>query len=327
MWPAPPPPDRPGVPRVVFLDRATVRATFRAPSLPHEWVEHAETAPSDVVARLTGATIAIVNKVRLTRDVIDALPALRMIAVAATGVDNVELDACRARGITVTNVRRYATTSVPEHALALILALQRNLFALASDVREGAWGRASTFCLLDRELFDLAGSTLGVIGWGALGQATGALGRALGMHVLVAERRGAAVREGRVAFEEVLERSDVVTLHAPLTPETRGLIGAAELARMKRSAILVNTARGGLVEERALVDALDRGQLRGAGFDVLESEPPRDGTPLLALAGRPNVIITPHVGWASAQSMQRLADRVVDNVDAWMRGAPLDAIV
>jgi len=307
---------------IVFLDRDTLRAELRAPSFAHRWVDYGETRPEEVFERLRGATVAVTNKVPLREEVLARLPSLKLVAVAATGTDNVDLDYCRRRGIGVVNVRGYARTTVPEHVLTLVLALRRNLFAYREDVRRGAWERAPHFTLLTHEIRDLHGSTLGVIGYGTLGRAVAGLGAALGMRVLAAEHKGAkVVRGGRVAFEEVLSESDVLTLHVPLNEGTRGLVGRAELGRMKRTAILINCARGGVVDEAALASALLEGRIAGAGVDVLSVEPPRAGAgggrnPLLEL-DLTNLIVTPHVAWASREAMQALADQLTDNIEAF----------
>ncbi|WP_230976839.1 D-2-hydroxyacid dehydrogenase [Pseudothauera rhizosphaerae] len=307
---------------IVCLERDAVGARFRAPDLPHRWIEYPATEQADVAERLAGAQVAIINKLRLGEAELAALPDLRMVAVAATGADNIDLAACRARGIVVSNVRGYAVDSVPEHALLLMLALRRRLLDYVADVRAGRWARCENFSFFDHPIVDLAGSTLGIVGHGGLGQGVARLGTAFGMRVLLAERRGAAVpRSGHTAFDEVLAQADVLSLHCPLDDATRGLIGAAELARMRPSAILVNTSRGGLVDEAALADALRAGRLAGAATDVLSAEPPRDGNPLLA-PDIPNLIVTPHVAWASAQAMQRLADQVIANIEAYAAGAP-----
>jgi glycerate dehydrogenase len=301
--------------KIVFLDRSTLKANIRQPAFEHEWVDYAETLPGEVFERLRGATIAITNKVALREKDLSRLPDLKLIAVAATGVDIIDLDYCRRHDITVSNVRNYARRSVPEHVLMLILALRRSLLAYHDDLRRGAWAAASQFCLLDHEIRDLYGSTLGIIGYGALGQAVEKLARALGMRVLISEHKGTtAVRANRTSFEEVLRESDQISLHCPLIEATRNMIGAAELREMKRHALLINTARGGLVDEAALAEALRNGLIAGAGFDVLSSEPPREGNPLLEL-NLPNFIITPHVAWASREAMQTLADQLIDNIE------------
>lgn len=305
--------------RIVFLDRSTLRAKLRPPAFAHEWRDYEATRADEVVERLRGATIAVVNKVKLDAGQLAELPALRLIAVAATGTDNLDLESCRARGISVSNVRGYAIRSVPEHVLMLMLALRRNLLSYRADLGAGAWQRAEQFCLLTHPIRDLHESRLGIIGYGALGQAVERIARGVGLRILVAERKGAKdVRDGRTPFTEVLDSSDIITLHAPLTPETQSFIGAAELASMKTGALLINCARGGLVDEAALIAALRTGRLGGAGVDVLSREPPREGNALLEL-DLPNLIITPHVAWASLQAMQSLADQLIDNIEAFIK--------
>jgi glycerate dehydrogenase len=312
--------------KIVFLDRDSLIADVPRPDFPHDWREFAATAPGEVVARLQGATIAITNKVPLRAADIAQLPELQMVAVAATGTDNVDLVACRERGILVANIRDYSVVSVPEHAFALILALRRNLLAYRADVEAGRWEQSSRFCLLDHPVTDLAGSRLGVVGYGALGRRVAQIGRAFGMQVCVASRT--PVDEPEVAFmpvDELLRSCDVVSLHLPLTDQTRHMIGARELATMKRSALLINTARGGLVDEAALAEALAGGVIAGAGFDVLGKEPPAADNPLLRLR-LPNFILTPHTAWASAGAMQTLANMLVENIEAFAAGRPRNVV-
>lgn len=305
---------------IVFLERNTFNVPFRKPAFAHEWSEFGETPPGEVVERLALATIAICNKLPLRAETLAQLPKLKLIAVAATGVDNVDLAYCRGHNIAVCNTRGYAVNSLPEHALMLMLALRRNLIAYRNDVKAGRWHEAKQFCLLDHPIGDLRGATLGIVGYGTLGKSTAQLGRAIGMEVLVAEHK-----DGRAGFLEVLRRSDVLSLHCPLTEETKNLIGAEELAQMKPDAILINTARGGLIDDHALIDALKNGRLAGAGIDVLRNEPPRDGNPLLEV-DLPNLIVTPHTAWASRQAMQTLADQLVDNLEAFVRGSPQNLV-
>jgi len=313
--------------RIVFLDRDSIRADVRRPAFEHEWVDYPHTDPQDVAARLASATIAISNKVPVMGDAISGSPALRMIAVCATGTNNVDLEACRAGGIVVSNIRDYATHTVPEHVFMLMLALKRNLLAYRAALQGGAWQRAEQFCLMDYPIEDLHGATLGIVGGGALGSAVRRLAEAFGMRVLLAERKGQDTpRAGYMPFGTVLAESDVITLHLPLTPATRHLIGAAEIARMKASAILINTARGGLVDENALAAALRERRIAGAAFDVLTEEPPRHGNPLLGL-NLPNFILTPHNAWASRAAMQAMADQLVDNLEAFVGGAPRNRVV
>ena len=312
--------------RIVFLDRDSLIANVRPPAFAHAWQDHAATAEQEVVGRLQGATVAITNKVPLRAAAIAQLPDLKMVAIAATGSDNVDLAACRERGIVVSNIRNYSTVSVPEHCFALLLALRRNLRAYIADVEAGQWERSTRFCLLDHPIGDLAGSRLGIVGYGALGKQVAHLARAFGMEVC-ATSRSPIGDSGVIQLEldEMLRTSSVVSLHLPLTEQTRHLIGARELGLMRRDALLINTARGGLVDEAALAEALQAGQIAGAGFDVLSKEPPLPDNPLLRLR-LPNFILTPHVAWASGGAMQRLADMLVDNIEAWESGRPLNTL-
>jgi glycerate dehydrogenase len=308
--------------RVVFLDRASLQAEVRRPSFPHTWQEYPASAVSELPQKLREATVAITNKVPLRADTLKMLPDLKMIAVAATGYDVIDIDYCRANDIAVSNIRNYAVHTVPEHAFALILALRRNLFAYRDDVANGRWQQVDQFCFFDHPIRDMFGATLGIIGEGALGQATAKIARGFGMKVLFADHPPPKMPDVQFTpFDQVLAESDVISLHAPLTPDTRNLIGAKELRKMKRTAILINTSRGGLVDEQALVDALTQGVIAGAGFDVLTKEPPKDGNPLLDLR-LPNFILTPHVAWASDGAMQFLADQLIDNIEAFVAGKP-----
>jgi glycerate dehydrogenase len=272
------------------------------------------------------ASIAITNKAPITRAVLAAAPKLRLVAVAATGVNNVDLDACRERGVAVCNIRGYAERTVPEHVFMLLLALRRNLIAWRRSLREGAWQRAGQFCLFDHEIHDLAGSTLGLIGHGSIGRGVQRLAEAFGMRVLLAAHKGAAAcRPGYTPFDEVLATADHLSLHTPLTEATRGLIGARELGLMKRSAVLINCARGGVVDEAALVSALTTRRIAGAALDVLAEEPPQQGNPLLDL-DLPNLILTPHVAWSSREAMQALGEQLIANIEAFVTGRPVNLV-
>jgi glycerate dehydrogenase len=315
--------------RSIFLDRNTFADSVRFPAsrLPEShWWEYPRTAPGELLAHADGAEVIVTNKVRLPGEVLEKLPSLKLIAVAATGVDNIDLGAARRLGIGVCNVRGYAAHTVPEHVFALLFALRRHLIDYDRAVRNGDWSRAEAFCLHTWPIQDLAGSTLGIIGGGTLGQGVAHIAQAFGMRVLIAERRGAAVHAGRVSFDEVLSESDALTLHVPLTADTRDLISVAELACMKPTAVLINTARGGVVDEAALRDALRDRRIAGAALDVLAHEPPPADHPLLA-AQLPNLIITPHIAWASHQAQQKLADEVVENIAAFLRGERRNRVV
>jgi glycerate dehydrogenase len=311
---------------IVFLERNTFNVSFRKPDFPHEWIDYGETSVNQVLGRLREATIVICNKLPLRANVLSQLAGLRLIAVAATGVDNIDLDYCRMHQIVVCNTRGYAVNSLPEHALMLMLALRRNLISYREDIRRKRWHDAAQFCLLNHPISDLKTTTLGVVGYGTLGRAMAELASAIGMKVLIAERKNAdGVRDGRTSFDDVLRLSDVVSLHCPLTEETRNLIGAEEISQMKKDAILINTARGGLVDDIALLAALQASRLAGAGIDVLRVEPPHEGN-LLVDADLPNLLVTPHNAWASRQAMQTLADQLVDNLEAFIRGEPRNLI-
>ncbi|MEF8724485.1 D-2-hydroxyacid dehydrogenase [Candidatus Accumulibacter phosphatis] len=311
--------------RIVYLERDSIIAEVRRPDFPHHWAEHAKTLQGEVKERLAGATIAIVNKLRIDAELIAALPALQMVAVAATGANNIDLEACRVRGIVVSNIRGYAAHTVPEHVLAMLLALSRNIFAYRQAVADGSWQRAEQFCFFDYPIRDLHGATLALIGSGNLGSGVARLAAAFGMRVLRSERKDAlSVRPGYTLFAEALRQADAVSLHCPLSAETSKLIGESELRSMKPSALLINTARGGLVDESALARALQEGWIAGAGFDVLSVEPPRNGNPLLApeLLALPNFMLTPHIAWASQPAMQALAEQLISNLEAFARGEP-----
>ena len=315
--------------RIVQLEGESLIADVRRPAFVHEWVEHAKTSSSQVIERLARATIAITNKVPINAAAIAALPDLKMIAISATGTNNVDLNACRGRGIVVSNIRGYAEHTVPEHVMALLLALSRNLVAWRETLQAGGWQRAEQFCLFDHPIRDLHGATLGLIGSGTLGNGVARLAEAFGMRVLRADRKGAAVvRPGYTAFADVLATADAISLHCPLTAETQNLIGEAELKAMKPSALLINTARGSIVDEAVLMRALKEGWIGGAGFDVLTTEPPPADHPMLdpALLALPNFLLTPHVAWSSRPAMQTLADQLIDNIEAFVAGAPKNRV-
>jgi glycerate dehydrogenase len=315
--------------KIVFLDRETLapQITLKRPAFAHELVEYDRTAPDQVASRLQGASIAITNKVAITADVLAQCPDLKLIAVAATGTDVIDKAACAKHGVVVSNIRGYAVNTVPEHTFALMLALRRNLVAYRDDVLEGEWQKSGQFCFFNHPIRDLGGATLGIIGEGVLGQRVAEIARVLGMKPIFAAHKG---RDGMgplyTPWDEMLATSDVITIHSPLTPHTRGMLSTAEFRAMKKKPLIINTARGGLVDEAALVEALDEGWISGAGFDVLSTEPPSADNPLMRAAGRPNVIVTPHVAWASDEAQQSLADQLMDNVAAFVAGSPVNVV-
>jgi glycerate dehydrogenase len=308
-------------PLIVFLDEASFPDGVRIapPAAAHRWTGYARTAEADVAARIAPARVVITNKVRVGAAAMDAASDLGLIAVAATGMDNVDLAAAEARGIAVRNVTGYAMTSVAEHALMLMLALARRIEPHRAAVLDGQWSASPQFCVFAAPMRDLSGLRLGLIGAGAIASALAERAKAFGMDVVLAERRGAAhVRPGRVSYETVLATSDILSLHCPLTPETRGLFDAAAFAAMKPGVIVINTARGALIDEAALEAALEAGMVGGAGLDVAPAEPPPANAPILRLAARPDVIVTPHVAWASAGAMRALADQVTANIQGFL---------
>jgi glycerate dehydrogenase len=315
--------------KIVFLDRATIapQITLRKPAFDHELIEYERTLPDEIVARLAGASIAIVNKVALPGEALARVPSLRLIAVAATGTDCVDKSYCQRNGVAVTNIRGYAANTVPEHTFALILALRRNLVAYRDDVLAGEWQKAAQFCFFHHPIRDLAGARLGIIGEGVLGQRVADLARAFGMVPSFAAHKGVqGLGPLYTPWHEVLETSDIITLHSPLTPQTRGMLAMPEFQAMKRRPLIVNTARGGLVDENDLVRALDAGLIAGAGFDVAAEEPPSMESPLMRVANRANVIVTPHVAWASDEAQQALADQLIDNIENFVAGRPTNLV-
>lgn len=315
--------------RGVFLDLASIdtgdlKLEGLREALP-DWAWYDTTRPGQVAERIAGADVVVSNKVVLDRTLIAEAPALRLIAVAATGTNNIDVAAASEFGVTVSNVRAYATPAVVQHTFALMLALATRLPQYTAAVEAGEWARSEQFCLLDYPIFELAGRSLGIVGYGELGQAVARAARAFGMEVLVAARPGQRPGPGRIALDALLPQVDVLSLHCPLTEQTRGLIDARALALLPDHALLINTARGGIVDESALAAALCAGHIGGAGVDVLSEEPPRGGNPLLE-AGIPNLILTPHTAWASRESRQRMLDEVAYNIRAFVDGEPRNRV-
>ncbi|NOH96428.1 D-2-hydroxyacid dehydrogenase [Vibrio sp. 99-70-13A1] len=316
--------------KIVFLDRATIpsQIQLKKPNFEHTWVEFDFTKPEQVQERIIDADIVITNKVILNAPNLSQATRLRLIAISATGVNNVDTAYCKANGIGVANVQGYATQSVPEHVIAMLFALKRNLVGYHQDIEKGEWQKDKQFCFFTHPIQDVSGSTLGIIGSGGLGQATALLAKAIGMNVLFSERKGASIcREGYLPFEEVLQQSDAITLHCPLNEETHHLIGKSELLLMKRSAVLINAGRGNLVHEQALVDGLQTGEIAGAGVDVFSEEPADKSNPLLANSHLPNLILTPHVAWGSDSAIQALSDILIENLNSFMRDERLNRVV
>lgn len=290
-----------------------------------QWNAYSNSNPTETLQRLENAEIVISNKVLLDASIINNNPQLKLICIAATGVNNVDLVAAKKMGIAVCNVAGYATPSVVQHVFSLILALQTNLCDYSSKVFSGEWAKAEHFCLLDSPITELQGKTLGIIGYGELGQAVEKVAIAFGLNILIAESFSGRTSENRTPLDDVLKQSDIVTLHCPLSEQTNNLIDTAALSKMKSSAFLINTARGGIVNEADLAVALDNNIIAGAALDVLSQEPPVKN--ILLENHRKNLIITPHIAWASQQSRQRLIDEIGKNISAFRKGKSRNLIV
>ena len=308
----------------IFLDYATV--SFNGDLDPASLNRampglelHDHTRQRDVASAPAAMEVVLVNKLQITREVIEGAPHLRLIALAATGTNNVDLDAARERGVAVCNLRDYCTASVVQHVFGVLLLLTHKLREYDALVRSGAWQRGEQFCLLDYPIRELTGRKFGIVGHGALGRGVARAAHAFGLEVLVANRPGGERVPGRTDLDELLTRVDVLSLHCPLSPATTGLIGARELGLMKPDAVLINTARGALVDSQALADVLRAGRLGGAAIDVLPQEPPVGGNPLLA-GDIPNLIVTPHIAWAARDARQRCLEEMAANVEDFRRG-------
>jgi glycerate dehydrogenase len=309
--------------RAVFLDFGTVSNGDLDPgplerALPGI-VIHERTAQADVPGRVAGFEAVLANKSVIDGATIRANPQLKLVALTATGVDNVDLAAARASKVAVCNLRDYCTASVAQHVFALLLALTHRLADYHALVAGGRWQQAGQFSVFPFPIRELQGRVLGIVGFGTLGKAVAAIAGAFGMRVEIANRPGGTPAAGRRDLDDLLPDLDVLSLHCPLTGATRGLISHERLARMKPSAVLINTARGALVDTQALAEALEAGTIGGAGIDVLEREPPPPGHPLLD-PSIPNLILTPHVAWAAREARQRSLDELATNVLAFLSG-------
>jgi len=314
----------------VFLDLETVdqgdlNLFNLKQALPH-WDFYSTTAAAETAERIKNAAVIISNKVILDRNSLSQAKQLRLICIAATGTNNVDLKAAHDLGITVTNVTGYATPSVVQHVFSLMLALTTQLKNYSQAVADGVWQQSNQFCLLDFPIHELAGKNLGIIGYGELGRAVANVAKAFGMKILIAQRSGESLQPGRIPLKKLLPQVDVLSLHCPLADNTKNLIGKQALVLMKKEALLINTARGGIVDEAALASALRLGEIGGAGVDVLIQEPPVKDNPLLE-SGIPNLIVTPHIAWASRESRQRLIDELVANIKAYLQGETRNLII
>ncbi|MBT8081345.1 MAG: D-2-hydroxyacid dehydrogenase [Gammaproteobacteria bacterium] len=316
--------------KAVLLDWATMGPdldTSKLQALLPELEIFDETSDEEVAKRIAGATIVLGNKIMISETLFQGAPDMRFIGLTATGTDNIDLEAARKHGVAVANIRAYCTQSVVEHVFGCLLGLTHSLRGYADDVRGGAWQQASNFCMLTHPIDELSAMTLGIVGYGDLGRGVARVGAAFDMDVIIAARPGSPeVPDGRVAFDELLRRADVISLHCPLNEATRGLFGADEFRRMKPSAILINTARGALVDTQALAEALGSGEIAAAAIDVLPTEPPIDGDPLLDYRGN-NLIVTPHIAWGTREARQAGLDQLTANIAAFLNGEEKNRVV
>lgn len=311
---------------IVVLDHDTLVNRPFDFDFPHTLSSYGTTEAHETLERIRGADIVITNKVVISAQAFAENPQLKLVAVTATGVNNVDVEAAKQNGTAVCNIRAYGNESVAEHAFMMMITLMRNLPAYQRDVAAGLWENSPFFCHLGAPMRDLNGKTLAIFGRGNIGKTLATYAQAFKMNVVFAEHKNAqSVRDGYVSFDEAIRSADVVSLNCPLTPQTANMIGEAELQQMKSGAILINCGRGGLVDEAALVAALKYGQIGGAGFDVLTQEPPRDGNPLLK-ARLPNLIVTPHIAWASQEAANRLFDILLDNINRFVAGNPQNLV-
>jgi len=314
---------------IVFLDRASLPARIKIPppNLPHKWVNHSFTAPEHTINHCTNADVVISNKVKIDQNVLQACPTIKHIAVSATGYNIVDLDICHQFGVSVSNIPSYAATTVAEHSISCALNLKRELVQYREAVINGAWSGSSVFCLFDKPINNLRDNTFGILGFGEIGQATAKLADAIGMNVIYCSKHNHHSDFARqVPLPELLTSSDILSVHCSLNAETKNIIDDKEIRQMKDRAILINTARGGIVNEAAAVTAIQEARLGGLAFDVLVNEPPDANSPLLSIANHSNVIITPHIAWASEQAMNTLGLILSNNVDSFLNNRPQNIV-
>lgn len=308
---------------IVFLDRNSLspNAKIRQLKIAASWQFYPHTSEHELIQRCLNAEILVLSKTQISQQILAECPSVKHIAIAATGFNTVDIKACEKYGVSVSIVPAYANTSVAEHVINYALNLRRQLIQYRQQVIDGAWQKSPGFCLFDKPIQDLSGSTMGIVGFGNLGRATARLACAMGVDVIFSARKPVTCDFARqVPFDELIEKADVISLHCSLNHSTANLIDNSALKRMQSHSILINTARGGIVDEVALVKAIEHGDIGGIGIDVLSHEPPNEDSPLLQIADRHNVIVTPHSAWASEQSMRKLTDILADNIEAFMLG-------
>lgn len=314
--------------KVVFLDRAILPGPMPTLSFPHTWEEYETTYLDEIDERVADATIVISSKIPLRAETLKKHPSIKFIAVAAAGVDPFDVEYCKEAGVVISNVAGYAKNTVPEHAFMMLLALSRNLLPYRQDMENDAWQKSKPFCACNAPIFDLHNKTIGVVGSGSIGQGVAKIARGFGMNVVFSAHPSAQKNypnDTFMPFEQLLEESDVITLHCPLTEKTRNFISTNEFQRMKPNAYLINTARGPLIDEQALIVALQEGQIAGAGLDVISKEPPNEGNPLLDL-NLPNLIVTPHVAWIGDEALDIFTRDLLANIESFAAGKPINRV-
>ena len=314
---------------IVFLDRDGLpeRIQIPTPNIAHQWVNYPATSADKIIERSKGTDILVVNKVKIDAGTLDACPTIKHIVVSATGYNIIDIQACESRGVSVSNIPSYAATTVSEHVIGSAIMLRREMNRYRQSVVDGDWQHAPAFCLFGKAFHNIRGATMGLIGLGEIGEATAERARAMGMKVLFCARsKRLHDYAEQVDLDQLLRRSDIVSLHCNLNDSTKGLIGDRELGLMQQHTILINTARGGIVDENAVVRAIKDEQIAGIAFDVMAEEPPANTAPLLSVANYANVLLTPHIAWASEQAMQYLADTVTHNIEAFISGSPINLV-
>lgn len=315
--------------KIVFLDRNSLspNARIRELNAVVDWYYYPRSQDNEIIERCKDAEILVLSKVKIDERILQACPNIKHIAVAATGFNVIDVKACEKHGVSVSNIPSYAGTSVAEHVMGYALNLRRQMIQYRQQVINGAWQESEGFCLFDKPVNDLAKSTMGIIGFGELGQTTAKLAHAMGMDVIFSARKTQNSNFAtQLSFDDLIARADIISLHCSLNESTENLIDAKALKKMQNHAILINTARGGIVDESALVNAIIAGDIGGAGIDVLVQEPPQNNSPLLTIADRSNVIITPHSAWLSVQAMLKLTNILADNIEAYLHGNPINLV-
>lgn len=315
--------------KAVYLDSVCLNVSHETithlADLFDEWQSYHSTKPDEIIERAQGAHVIICNKSAITKEVIAACPQLKLILITATRTNNVDLVAAKSNGITVCNCQGYGTDAVSQHTLMLMLALATKVIDYNTAAKNGQWQQSNNFCLMHLPIMELAGKTLGIIGYGELGHAVANLATAFGMKILIGQIPNRPAKNNAIPLDELLPQVDVLTLHCPLTEDTKNLLSKKELYLMKKQALLINAARGGIVNEQDLADVLRSGHLAGAATDVLSVEPPKDGNPLLA-DDIPRLIITPHCAWATKEAQHRIVSQVIENTRAFLAGQPIRVV-